>query len=150
MGLVPLDTERGYHLQFSDQQHLLTRPVSWNSAGFYATPMEHGMRIAGTVEIAGYGKEHNPRNLDYLNRKAHEMLELPAQPDQEWLGFRPTLPDALPIIGYSSGSEYVMHAFGHHHLGLTLAGITGKLIAELANGEEPSHNIAPFNPRRFF
>lgn len=150
MGMVPLDTERGYHVQFSNMQHLLTRPVSWNSAGFYATPMEQGMRIAGTVEIAGYGSAHNPRNLAYLTRKAQEMLELPSRPDQEWLGFRPTLPDALPVIGYSSGSEYVLFAFGHQHLGLTLAGITGKLIAELANGEEPSHNINPFNPRRFF
>ncbi len=58
------------------------------------------MRFAGTVEIAGYDKTHNPRILDYLTRKAQEMLELPPQPDQEWLGFRPTLPDALPVIGY--------------------------------------------------
>jgi D-amino-acid dehydrogenase len=150
MGLVPLDTERGYHVQFSNMQHLLSRPVGWNAAGFYATPMEHGMRIAGTVEIAGYGKTPNPRILAYLTRRAQEMLELPQQPDREWLGFRPTLPDALPMIGYSTGSEYVLFAFGHQHLGLTLAGITGKLIAELANGEEPSHNIAPFSARRFF
>ena len=147
--LLKLDTERGYHLQFSNMQHLLSRPVSWQQAGFYATPMNQGMRFAGTVEIAGYKKEKNPRILNYLNRKAHEMLDLPAQPDQEWLGFRPTCPDALPVIGFSTTSEYILYAFGHHHLGLTLSGITGKLIAELANGEEPSHNIAPFSPRRF-
>ena len=87
--------------------------------------------------------------LSYLTRKAHQMLDLPAQPDQEWLGFRPTCPDALPVIGFSTTSEHILYAFGHHHLGLTLGGITGKLIAELANGEEPSHNIAPFSPRRF-
>ncbi len=147
--LLKLDTERGYHLQFSNMQHLLSRPVSWQQAGFYATPMNQGMRFAGTVEIAGYKEEKNPRILNYLNRKAHEMLDLPAQPDQEWLGFRPTCPDALPVIGFSTTSEYILYAFGHHHLGLTLSGITGKLIAELANGEEPSHNIAPFSPRRF-
>lgn len=149
MRIVPLDTERGYHVQYSNMQHLLTRPVSWNTAGFYATPMNQGMRIAGTVEIAGYGDAHNPRNIDFLKRKAREMLDLPEQPDQEWLGFRPTLPDSLPVIGFSIASEYILFAFGHHHLGLTLAGITGKIIAELANGEEPSHNIAPFSPRRF-
>jgi glycine/D-amino acid oxidase-like deaminating enzyme len=149
MSSLPLDTERGYHVQFSNHQHLLTRPVAWNAAGFYATPMEHGMRFAGTVEIAGYGKAHNPRNIAFLTRKAHEMFDLPAKPDQEWLGFRPTLPDALPVIGYSSGSKRVLLAFGHHHIGLTLAGITGKLIAELVNGEEPSHNMAPLGPRRF-
>jgi glycine/D-amino acid oxidase-like deaminating enzyme len=146
---VKLDTERGYHIQFSNQQHLVTRPVSWHHAGFYATPMNQGLRFAGTVEIAGNHQQKNPRILNYLNRKAHEMFDLPEQPDQEWLGFRPTCPDALPVIGYSSSSEYILFAFGHHHLGLTLSGITGKLIAELANGEEPSHNIAPFSPRRF-
>ena len=146
---LKLDTERGYHVQFNNMQHLLSRPVSWHHAGFYATPMNQGMRFAGTVEIAGNHKEKNPRILNYLNRKAHEMLDLPAQPEQEWLGFRPTCPDALPVIGFSTTSESILYAFGHHHLGLTLSGITGKLIAELANGEEPSHNIAPFSPRRF-
>ena len=146
---LPLDTERGYHVQFKDQQHLLNRPVSWNSAGFYATPMEHGMRLAGTVEIAGYSPKRNARNLAYLTRKGREMLDLPAQPDQEWLGFRPTLPDSLPVIGYATGSNQVLLAFGHHHLGLTLAGITGKIVAELASDEQPSHNINPFSPNRF-
>jgi len=147
--LIKLDTERGYHVQFSNMQHLLSRPVSWHHAGFYATPMNRGMRFAGTVEIAGNHREMNPRIIAYLTRKAREMLELPEQPDQEWLGFRPTCPDALPVIGFSTVSEFIIYAFGHHHLGLTLSGITGKLVAELANGEDPSHNIAPFSPRRF-
>ena len=146
---IKLDTERGYHIQFGDMQHLVSRPVSWHHAGFYATPTNQGLRFAGTVEIAGNQKPPNPRIIKYLNRKAHEMLDLPELPDQEWLGFRPTCPDALPVIGHSTFSEHILYAFGHHHLGLTLAGITGKLIAELANGEEPSHNITPFSPRRF-
>ena len=150
MGLVKLDTERGYHVQFGGMQHLLSRPVSWHHAGFYATPMNRGMRFAGTVEIAGYREQKNPRVIDYLTRKARQMLELPDKPDQEWLGFRPTCPDSLPVIGYSTSSEFIIYAFGHHHLGLTLSGITGKLVAELANGEDPSHNITPFSPRRFY
>ncbi len=149
MQSLKLDTERGYHVQYNNMQHLLKRPVSWHHAGFYATPMNQGMRFAGTIEIAGNNKEKNPRIINYLNRKAHEMLELPERPDEEWLGFRPTCPDALPVIGFSTTSEYILFAFGHQHLGLTLAGITGKLIAELANREEPSHNITPFSPRRF-
>lgn len=146
---LPLDTERGYHVQYTGMQHLLKRPVSWTSAGFYATPMDQGLRIAGTVEIAGYGKDMNQRNIEHLIRKSQQMLELPQRPEQTWLGFRPTFPDALPVIGYSSVSEYVLLAFGHQHIGLTLAGITGKLIAELANQQQPSHNITPFSPRRF-
>jgi glycine/D-amino acid oxidase-like deaminating enzyme len=146
---LPLDTERGYHVQYAGKQSLLNRPVSWNEAGFYATPMDEGLRIAGTVEIAGYGETMNPRNLNYLARKGAEMFDLTEQPDQQWLGFRPTFPDALPVIGYSPYSEYVLFAFGHHHLGLTLAGITGKLIAELLNNEELSHDINAFNSQRF-
>lgn len=146
---LPLDTERGYHVQFRDHQHLLKRPVCWNTAGFYATPTAAGMRLAGTVEIAGYSPKPNPRRLAYLVRKGREMLELPESADQEWLGFRPTLPDSLPVIGCSRDSDRVIMAFGHHHLGLTLGGITGKLVAELANGEQPGHNIQFLNPDRF-
>ena len=146
---LPLDTERGYHVQYADRQSLLSRPVSWAAAGLYATPMEQGLRFAGTVEIAGYGQSMNPRNLDFLVRKSREMFDLPGSPDQQWLGFRPTFPDALPVIGYSPHSEYILFAFGHHHLGLTLGGITGKLIAELLDQEEPSHRITAFSSRRF-
>lgn len=146
---LPLDTERGYHVQYAGRQSLLSRPVSWVAAGMYATPMEQGLRFAGTVEIAGYGQSMNPRNLDFLVRKSREMFDLPESPDQEWLGFRPTFPDALPVIGYSPHSEYILYAFGHHHLGLTLAGITGKLIAELLNQEEPGHKLKAFSSRRF-
>ena len=147
--LLKLDTERGHHIQFSGMQHLLSRPVSWQQAGFYATPMNLGLRFAGTVEIAGYDRPINPAIVAYLSRKAHEMLELPQDPDSEWLGFRPTCPDSLPVIGYSTVSEFIIYAFGHQHLGLTLAGITGKLVSELASGETPSHKIRAFSPARF-
>ncbi len=149
MQLLPLDTERGYHVQYAGSQHLVSRPVAWNEAGFYATPMNEGLRVAGTVELAGLDAPPNPRRLEYLARKAGEMLDLPAKPDREWLGFRPTLPDALPVIGFSTVSEYILYAFGHQHVGLTLAGITGKLIAELANREAPALEIKPYSPARF-
>jgi D-amino-acid dehydrogenase len=146
---LKLDTERGHHIQFSGMQDLLSRPVGWQKAGFYATPMNPGMRFAGTVEIAGYRKPINPAIIGYLTRKAQEMLDLPEKPDREWLGFRPTCPDSLPMIGYSTASENIIYAFGHQHLGLTLAGITGKLVAELAGGETPSHEIGAFSTARF-
>ncbi|MDJ0828160.1 MAG: FAD-binding oxidoreductase [Rhodobacter sp.] len=146
---LPLDTERGYHVHYDGRQSLLQRPVTWHKTGFYAVPTDEGIRCAGTVEIAGYHERKNPRNLDYIQRHARQMLDLPETPDRDWLGFRPTLPDSLPVIGFSTVSEYIIYAFGHHHLGLTLGGITGKLVAELANGEQPSHNIKPFRPARF-
>ncbi len=146
---LPLDTERGYHVHYEGLQSLLQRPVTWNKTGFYAVPTDEGIRCAGTVEIAGYHERKNPRNLEFIQRHARKMLDLPEKPDRDWLGFRPTLPDSLPVIGFSTVSEYIIYAFGHHHLGLTLGGITGKLVAELANGEQPSHNIKPFRPARF-
>ncbi len=130
-------------------QSLLSRPVGWHTAGLYATPMNEGMRIAGTVEIAGLSDSKNYRHLRYLQKHAQQMLELPDQADQDWLGFRPTFPDSLPVIGYSTNSEHILYAFGHQHIGLTLSGITGKLISELINGEELNHDITPFSPQRF-
>jgi D-amino-acid dehydrogenase len=146
---LPLDTERGYHIQYANLQSNVNRPVSWNQAGIYATPMNEGLRFAGTVEIAGNSLKKNQQVLNYIARKAGQMFNLPNQPDQEWLGFRPTLPDALPVIGHSPVSERITFAFGHHHLGLTLAGITGKLISELVNNEPLSLDISAFSPDRF-
>lgn len=146
---LPLDTERGYHIQYANLKSSVNRPVAWNQAGLYATPMNEGLRFAGTVEIAGNNPRKNQNNLDYLARKGGEMFDLPTQPDQEWLGFRPTLPDSLPVIGHSSVSNHILFAFGHHHLGLTLSGITGKLISELINNEPLSLDISAFSPNRF-
>jgi len=147
---LPLDTERGYHIQYAGKQSLLNRPVCWNAGGFYATPTDEGLRFAGTVEIAGYGTEKNPRNIKHLIEHSHQMFDLPAQPEQDWLGFRPTFPDALPVIGQSLNSDRILYAFGHQHIGLTLSGITGKLIAEMINGEALCHDITDFSPLRFF
>ena len=146
---IPLDTERGYHIQYADQQHLVNRPVAWADCGFYATPMNEGLRFAGTVEIAGLSPKKNPRHLDYLARKAQTMFDLEREPTTSWLGYRPTLPDARPVIGSGRKDERIIHAFGHQHIGLTLAGITGRLVSELAAGEPPCVNLQPFHPDRF-
>jgi len=146
---LPLDTERGYHVQFEGKQTLLQRPVGWAEAGLYATPTNEGLRLAGTVEIAGLEKPANQRSIDYLTQKANEMFNLEEKPQQTWLGYRPTLPDALPVIGQSVQSPHIYYAFGHQHIGLTLAGITGKLISELVTGEAPSVDISPFSAKRF-
>ncbi|MFT5260111.1 MAG: glycine/D-amino acid oxidase-like deaminating enzyme, partial [Gammaproteobacteria bacterium] len=126
---LPLDTERGYHVQYQGLQGVVNRPVTWPSSGFYATPMDEGLRLVGTVEIAGNSKKQNQERLDYIKRKGNQMLDLPDEPEQTWLGFRPTMPDALPVIGVSTRSKNIYYAFGHHHLGLTLSGITGKIIS---------------------
>ncbi|NKB63682.1 MAG: FAD-dependent oxidoreductase [Gammaproteobacteria bacterium] len=146
---LPLDTERGYHVQFKNQQSLLNRPVGWAEAGLYATPTNEGLRFAGTVEIAGLSKPANPRNIAYLNNKAHQMFALDESYSSDWLGYRPTFPDSLPVIDYSPNSHDILFAFGHQHIGLTLAGITGKIIAELILGNKPEVDISGFSARRF-
>jgi D-amino-acid dehydrogenase len=146
---LPLDTERGYHVQYNGKQTLLQRPVGWAEAGLYATPTNEGLRFAGTVEIAGLNKPAGKRNIQYLSNRAKEMFALEETPDQTWLGFRPTLPDALPVIGCSPQSPHIVYAFGHQHIGLTLAGITGKLVAEVVAEVETSVDISAFSPTRF-
>ena len=146
---LPLDTERGYHIQFAGLQDMVNRPVTWVGSGFYATPMNEGLRFAGTVEIAGLSQRKNQKVLDYMIHKSRQMLDLPESPTSDWLGFRPTMPDSLPVIGPSTDSPDTWYAFGHHHLGLTLAGITGKLIAEMIADESPGIDIRPFSPSRF-
>jgi D-amino-acid dehydrogenase len=146
---LPLDTERGYHIQYAEKQHLANRPIAWPECGFYATPMNEGLRFAGTVELAGLSDKKNQARIDYLVQKSREMFKLDGPPTSDWLGFRPTLPDSLPVIGGSRRFPDTYYAFGHQHIGLTLAGITGKLISELISTGEPSVDISPFSPDRF-
>ena len=146
---LPLETERGYHVMFPGAGNLLSRPVSWPAAAFYLTPMAEGLRAAGTVEIAGLDAEPTQRRLGYIERKSREMLPGLGVAGETWLGFRPTMPDALPVIGRSARTPEIILAFGHQHLGLTLAGITGKMVAAIAEGAAPTVDIAPYAPQRF-
>ena len=146
---LPLDTERGYHILFKDYGHLIEQPVAWVEGGFYTTPMDHGLRLAGTVELAGLKDNPNRDRIDYLTRSAHKLFGDIGQPDDTWLGFRPTFPDALPVIGLSHKSNKILYAFGHQHIGLTLGGATGKIIADLVEGREPAIDLKPYSPTRF-
>ncbi len=146
---LPLDTERGYHIQYCQQLDLLSRPVGWADGGFYATPTDAGLRIAGTVEIAGLEKPKNDSRIDYLTRMSHLMFGDIGVPEQEWIGFRPTMPDSLPVIGTSPACDNILFAYGHQHLGLTLGGITGKIISEIVSGAPLEIDISPYAPDRF-
>lgn len=146
---LPLGVERGYHLQFDGAAEHVTRPVGWAEGGFYATPMAQGLRVAGTVEIAARTAPPNPKRITYLRRKAEQMfgpLEAEATP---WLGLRPTLPDSLPVIGAAPRSDRILLAFGHQHLGLTLSGATGQIVADLAQGRSPNMDLNAYQAQRF-
>ena len=146
---LPLDTERGYHVQYRDKQWMAPRPIAWAESGLYAVPTDNGLRFAGTVEIAGLEKPMNNNRINYIRHKASEMFGIEEEPDQTWLGYRPTMPDALPVIGPATTANNIFYAFGHQHIGLTLSGITGKLIGELMTGETTSIDISGFSPNRF-
>ncbi|MBY4767467.1 NAD(P)/FAD-dependent oxidoreductase [Burkholderia ambifaria] len=146
---VPLDTERGYHVQFAAHERSVTRPVGWAERGFYMTPLDEGLRAAGTVELGGFGAGMNRSLVALLTRSAREALPSLGMPTRSWLGFRPTLPDGVPVIGRARRSERVIHAFGHQHLGVTLAGITGRIVADLVAQRAPPLDLAPYRAARF-
>jgi len=146
---IPLDTERGYHIHFKDCDHLLSRPVIFQNRGFGITPMEQGLRVVGTVEFGGLD---NPltksRVKNLINNAKYMMGDLPEHED-EWLGFRPTLPDYLPVIGPSKKYKNVFYCFGHHHLGWTLGPISGKIISGMIAEENTNLDLKPYSSRRF-
>jgi len=146
---MPLGTERGYHVMYRNHADQLSRPVGWAEAGFYATPMADGLRIAGTVDINAVDAAFNTERTDYLTRKSHEMFDGLGAPDDTWLGHRPTMPDSLPVIGPSPASDRIIMAFGHQHIGLTLAGMTGKIVTDLALGRPPVCDLSDYAAARF-
>lgn len=146
---LPLGAERGYHWMFAGGQNLISRPVGWAERGFYMTPMAQGVRVAGTVELAGLAPQKHAGLLDLLQFSARRALPGLGTPQAPWLGFRPTLPDGLPVLGRSRLSERVIYAFGHQHIGLTLGGLSGALVADSVAGRAPPFDVAAFAPGRF-
>lgn len=147
---VPLDTERGYHLWLPDPGVEMRRPILAGDYRFGIVPMTGGLRLAGTVEFAGTEIPPYWRRADILGELAAEFVPgLNLAGAERWMGFRPALPDSLPVIGRAPGHRDVYLAFGHGHLGLTMAAVTGALIADLAAGRSPRVDLAPFRPDRF-
>jgi len=146
---IPLDTERGYHVHFKGQDHLLNRPVIFSNRGFGITPMEQGLRVVGTVEFGGLDNPLSKARIKNLINNAKYMLgDLPEHED-EWLGFRPSTPDFLPVIGASKNYKNVFYCFGHHHLGWTLGPISGKIIAGMIAEENTNLDLKPYSSLRF-
>ncbi len=146
---IPLDTERGYHVHFKDYDHLISRPIVYANRGFGMTPMEQGLRVVGTVEFGGLENSPSKSRIKNLILNAKDMLDgLPDHKD-EWLGFRPTLPDFLPVLGPSKNYKNVFYSFGHHHLGWTLGAISGKIISNMIAGEKTNLDLQPYSSNRF-
>ena len=151
---IPLETERGYHLMIRDPEVMPRIPTADADGKFVATPMDTGLRFAGTVELAGLAAPPDWRRARILLQQGRKMLPgLPADHPEErlsmWMGHRPSLPDSLPALGPSAATRDVIYAFGHGHVGMTSAPMTGRVVADLVAGRPPSIDIAPFSPTRF-
>ena len=146
---IPLDTERGYHVQFKGCDHLISRPVVFANRGFGMTPMEQGLRVVGTVEFGGLKNPLSKSRIKNLIEGAKYMLDGLPEHQDEWLGFRPSLPDFLPVIGPSKNYKNVFYSFGHHHLGWTLGAVSGKIISKMIANENTNLNLEPYSSRRF-
>ena len=105
--------------------------------------------IKGAVELGGLDLPPNYRRADVLLEKARRFLPGLSGEGKQWMGFRPSMPDSLPVIGLAPGTSEVIYAFGHGHLGLTQSAGTAKLVAELATGQSTSIDITPFRANRF-
>jgi D-amino-acid dehydrogenase len=147
---IPLETERGYNTTLPGYSFDLRRQLVFGGHGFVVTPLESGIRIGGAVELGGLTLPPNFKRADAMLTKAATFMPgLVTTGGKQWMGFRPSLPDSLPAIGFSRQSRNIVYAFGHGHLGLTQSAGTGKLVAELLTGATPSLDLSPFSPQRF-
>lgn len=147
---LPLETQRGYHVTLTDPGFEPRIPVSSSEGKFYATPMEGGLRVAGTVEFAGLDAPPDYRRARRLLQQVKGLYpQVRTEAYTEWMGHRPCMPDSLPVVGPAPGHEGAFLAFGHGHNGMTSGPVTGRLIADLVAGRKPFIDPSPYAAERF-
>lgn len=146
---VPLDTERGYHLEWDMALPRLNRPSCPTTRGFYLCPMTGRLRAAGTVELGGLTAPPSAHRINRLLQGARAIFPDLPEPSATWMGFRPSMPDSLPVIGPSKAGAEVIHAFGHGHIGLTLAPITARIVTDLVKKRPTEIDISAYRANRF-
>jgi len=147
---LPLEAERGYHAMLFNPEVVPALPISNKTRAFGMTPMEDGLRVAGTVEIAGLDAPPDEQRAKILVRHARQMFPgLSGRDVRYWMGFRPSTPDSLPILGPAAGRPGLHFAFGHGHFGMTGGPPSGRLVARMIVGERPATDPAPYAAQRF-
>jgi D-amino-acid dehydrogenase len=151
---VSLETERGYHAVIENPGIELRYPVMPSDGKMANVMTNHGLRMAGQVELAGLDAAPNWKRAEILRDFALRTWpglprDLPADRVKLWMGHRPSTPDGLPCIGPASGSADIVHAYGHGHVGLAGGAMTGRLVADVVSGVAPTIDLAPFSPQRF-
>ncbi|MDC7713647.1 FAD-binding oxidoreductase [Vogesella sp. LYT5W] len=147
---IPMETERGYHTQIMVPGIALKHSLIWQAKAFMVTPTAGGIRVGGTVELAGLDAAPDYRRAKVLVKRAQIALpQLQAEGASEWMGHRPALPDTIPVIGPSAKVGGVFYAAGHGHLGLTYSATTARLMADLLTGQTPPVDMTPYRVDRF-
>jgi len=148
---IPLDTERGYNATYRKGALGLGRPIMFEGKGFVTTPLDIGDRVGGAGEFAGLeAKPNHERTSAMIARLKRFLPHFDAdQPATRWMGFRPSVPDSLPIIGPSGRDRRIVYAFGHGHYGLTQAAVTSRLVSHLIEGRAGEIDPKPYSAQRF-
>lgn len=147
---VPLIAERGYHIQSTQTDWPRSMPpVVFEGRAMIVTRFDSALRAASFVEFSHPASPPDRRKWRRLRQQVAELGLSFGEPVSEWIGARPTLPDYLPAIGRDRAMPWLAYAFGHQHLGLTLAATTGEAIGALLTDETPSFDLTPFSIDRF-
>ena len=147
---VPLESERGYHVELWDPSFMPKTPVMIASGKFVATPMDGRLRLAGVVELGGLDAPPSREPFDLLLR--HALAAMPGLTwarKTEWMGHRPATADSIPVIGAIPNAKGAYTAFGHHHIGLTAGPKTGRMLSQIITGANPNLDLSAYSPARF-
>ena len=146
---VPIESERGYHLELFDTNIRINHPIMNGYLKLAITPRPTGIRFAGLVEFGSLNSKPNPKAFELLMRNAQSMFPgIAFSRKMEWSGHRPSTVDSLPVIGASERSKNLFFAYGHHHIGLTAGPKTGKMIAKQILRDNDQFDLEAFNPHR--
>ena len=146
---IPLDVERGYHVEYDMAEPLLNRPCCYAAGGFYMSPMSGRLRVVGTVELGGLSPKISQHRINYLEKGARIFFPKLSKPKRTWRGFRPSIPDSRPVISQSSKGNDIVYAFGHGHIGLTLSPITAEIVDSILTNTMAPISISDFSAMRF-
>ena len=147
---LPMQAERGYHLDLWHPNFMPEMPIMVSAGKFVITPMQDRLRLAGIVEFGGMRAVESEAPFALLERQVRTVFpSLTWQKTTRWMGFRPALPDSLPLIGEMAHVKGVFLGGGHHHIGLTGGAKTGHLLASLMAGQTPNLDLSPYSPNRF-
>lgn len=147
---VPLESERGYHIELWEPNVMPRAPVMVASGKFVATPMDGRLRLAGVVEFGGLDAPPSQAPFDLLLKNAKAAMPgLTWKREERWMGHRPAPADSIPIIGEAPGLGGAFMGFGHHHIGLTGGPKTGRWLAQMISGSKPNVDVTVYSPARF-